>query len=58
MPDNPKKTGAADRSRVSKQRHEIAHESKASGRSASAVKQAVSKAGPMRKDVRKALRGS
>ena len=58
MPDNPKKTGAADRKRVSQQRHEIAYESKASGRSAAATKRATATAGPMRKQVRKALRGS
>ena len=58
MPDDPKKTGKADRDRVAGgQKHEVAYVAKKLGKSPSAVKAAVKAAGPMRKNVEKKLRG-
>ncbi|MCK1288596.1 DUF3606 domain-containing protein [Bradyrhizobium sp. 44] len=48
-----------DRARVaSKQNYEVRHESKKTGKSASAVKKAVKKVGSSRKRVEKTLKGS
>jgi hypothetical protein len=54
--DNRKKTGKADRARVStKEKYEVAYEAKKMGVSKEAVIKAAKKVGPMRKDIETAL---
>jgi hypothetical protein len=58
MPDNKTKRGKADRDRVAGgEKYEVAYEAKKTGKSPGAVKAAVKSAGPMRKNVEKALKG-
>lgn len=52
MADNRKKTGKADRARVStKEKYEVAYEAKKMGVSKEAVIKAAKKVGPMRKNI-------
>lgn len=56
MPDNKKKTGKADRARVSSsESYEVRDRAKSLGVSKEKLKAAVKKSGPMVKDVKKAL---
>ncbi|MBY0382460.1 MAG: DUF3606 domain-containing protein [Xanthobacteraceae bacterium] len=56
MADSKKKTGKADRARVStKEKYEVAYEAKKMGVSKEAVIKAAKKVGPMRKDIEAAL---
>ena len=56
MPDNKKKRGKADSSRVAGgEACEVAYEAKKTGKAAAAVKKAVKKAGNARKRVEKRL---
>lgn len=57
MPDNKKKTGKGDDIRVSaKQPYEVAYVAKKAKVTPAAAKKAIEKAGPMRKNVEKALK--
>jgi len=57
MPDDPKKRGPADRSRINvNERYEVSYWTKALGVSADRLKTLVKRVGPMVKDVKKALR--
>lgn len=56
MPDDPKKRGPADRSRINvHESWELKYWTEALGVSAAKLKAAVKKVGPMVKDVRKEL---
>ncbi|HEY4204539.1 MAG TPA: DUF3606 domain-containing protein [Xanthobacteraceae bacterium] len=57
MADNRKKTGKADRARVStKEKYEVAYEAKKMGVTKEAVIKAAKKVGPMRKNIEAELK--